>query len=186
MNSPYLTTEQLAARWQMSKGTLANRRVYGGGPKFIRQGRRKILYPLAEVERFEQDNGFVTTHQADAARPDRLHLLDAAGALSRILARDVSGLSWATIDSLQELRRRFCQLVELEWSPAPEAGAIARAERDCIEVTTQLLALIQDPSQEVVSLPQDVRDAAAALTAQLWAAGLLEANMAAVFGRINR
>ena len=106
----------------------------------------------------------------------RLHLLDAAGTLGRTLARDVSGLSWPTIEALQELQHRFRQLVELECSPAPAGGAIARAERDCIEVTTQLLALVHDPTEGLASLPQDARDAAAVLTAQLKRAGLLEAN----------
>ena len=102
----------------------------------------------------------------------RLHMLEAAGNLGRTLARDVSGLSWQTIEALQELQRQFHQLTELECSAAPQAGAIARAERECIKVAAQLLALVQDPA----SLPQDVRDAAAMLEAQLRRAGLLEAN----------
>lgn len=36
-------------------GTLANWRVTGFGPKFIKCG-KKVLYPLAEIEKWEQEN----------------------------------------------------------------------------------------------------------------------------------
>lgn len=48
----FITTE-LAERWGMAPGTLANWRINGEGPRFIKLGRR-ILYPIAEVEAFEQ------------------------------------------------------------------------------------------------------------------------------------
>jgi hypothetical protein len=48
-----LTPEELAERWRISKGTLANWRVSGEGPRYIKFGRR-VLYPLSEVEAFER------------------------------------------------------------------------------------------------------------------------------------
>jgi hypothetical protein len=54
----FLTSKQLAERWQMHPGSLANWRVQGKGPKFVRfgmnqPGAAKALYPLSEVEAFE-------------------------------------------------------------------------------------------------------------------------------------
>jgi hypothetical protein len=48
----YMTTAELAARWQMNVVTLANWRVQGKGPMFIKLG-RKVLYPMAEVDAWE-------------------------------------------------------------------------------------------------------------------------------------
>lgn len=48
-----LTTQETAARLRVNVGTLANWRVRGEGPRFIKLG-RKVLYPLAELEAFEQ------------------------------------------------------------------------------------------------------------------------------------
>lgn len=50
----HLTTADLAARWDMSTGTLTNWRVLGLGPKFIKIGSR-VLYSLAAVEEFERE-----------------------------------------------------------------------------------------------------------------------------------
>ena len=47
-----LTTDELAARWGMSSGTLRNWRVFKRGPRFIRIG-RTVRYKLAEVKRWE-------------------------------------------------------------------------------------------------------------------------------------
>jgi len=48
-----LLPEEAADRLRLSKQTLANWRVAGTGPRFIKFGRR-VLYPLAELEAFEQ------------------------------------------------------------------------------------------------------------------------------------
>lgn len=48
-----LTPKEAADRLRLSSGTLANMRCKGGGPKYIQWG-RKVLYPLAEIEAFEQ------------------------------------------------------------------------------------------------------------------------------------
>lgn len=48
-----LTPKEAAERLRLNINTLANWRVRGDGPRFIKMG-RKVLYPLAEVEAFEQ------------------------------------------------------------------------------------------------------------------------------------
>jgi excisionase family DNA binding protein len=48
-----LTPQEAAERLRTSVGTLSNWRVRGEGPRFIKLG-RKVLYPLAEIEAFEQ------------------------------------------------------------------------------------------------------------------------------------
>lgn len=50
-----LLPNELADRLRVSKGTLANWRVKGCGPKFIKCG-KKVLYPMAEVEAWERAN----------------------------------------------------------------------------------------------------------------------------------
>lgn len=51
----HLTAYQLADRWHMHPATLANWRVEGEGPKFIKLG-RKVLYSLTEIEAWEEKN----------------------------------------------------------------------------------------------------------------------------------
>lgn len=50
----HLTTKELAERWRMKPDTLEHWRIRGDGPKFIRFGGRKVLYPITEVEAFER------------------------------------------------------------------------------------------------------------------------------------
>jgi hypothetical protein len=63
----HLTAAQLAERWHCSKGTLACWRCSGDpkGPRFVKLG-RKVLYPIAEVEKVEQERLFRATHVKDA------------------------------------------------------------------------------------------------------------------------
>lgn len=49
-----LTPAEAAARLRVAPGTLSNWRVQGIGPRFIKFG-RKVLYPVAEIEKFERD-----------------------------------------------------------------------------------------------------------------------------------
>ena len=49
----HLTPREAADRLRTSANTLANWRTKGGGPRFIKLG-RKVLYPVAEIEAFEQ------------------------------------------------------------------------------------------------------------------------------------
>lgn len=51
----YLTTKQLAKRWNWNFRSLANQRCDGRGPKSEKVGDgRTILYPIAEVEAYER------------------------------------------------------------------------------------------------------------------------------------
>jgi hypothetical protein len=52
-NPQYLTVPELASRLRMSPGTLANWRHRGEGPGFLKIG-KKILYPIAEVQAYEE------------------------------------------------------------------------------------------------------------------------------------
>lgn len=52
----YLTPQELADRWRMSRQRLAEWRVLGSGPRYIKFGTgpaARVLYPLSEVERYE-------------------------------------------------------------------------------------------------------------------------------------
>ena len=48
-----LTPKETAERLRTGVATLANWRVQGAGPRFIKLG-RKVLYPLVEIEAYEQ------------------------------------------------------------------------------------------------------------------------------------
>lgn len=59
-----LTDKQLANRWQCSEKKLANDRVKGVGPRFIKLGDGKnspIRYPLESVEQFEAERTRTST-----------------------------------------------------------------------------------------------------------------------------
>ncbi|MBL3670193.1 helix-turn-helix domain-containing protein [Streptomyces sp. M2CJ-2] len=50
----YLTTEDVAARYRTAPSTIRYWRHIGSGPRGIKVGRR-VLYSLAELERFERE-----------------------------------------------------------------------------------------------------------------------------------
>jgi len=50
-----LLPREVADRFRMNMHTLANWRLQGRGPKFIKCG-KKVLYPLVEVEAWEKAN----------------------------------------------------------------------------------------------------------------------------------
>lgn len=56
-SSDFLTDVELAKRWHKHRQTLIRWRSAGTGPPFVRIGRR-VLYPLAGVEQYEQANTF--------------------------------------------------------------------------------------------------------------------------------
>ena len=53
MSSPHLNPYELAARLNVTPETLANWRISGAGPRFVKVHRRKVLYPVKEVEAWE-------------------------------------------------------------------------------------------------------------------------------------
>lgn len=50
----FLTTAEVAKRYRTAEGTVRYWRHVGYGPKGVRAGRR-VLYPLAELARFERE-----------------------------------------------------------------------------------------------------------------------------------
>lgn len=60
-----LTDAQLAARWQLSRGTLANQRSQGRGPAYLKLAGR-IRYRRSDIEAYEQP-GFVSREPAGTA-----------------------------------------------------------------------------------------------------------------------
>ena len=57
-----LTDTQLAARWQLSRGTLANQRSQGRGPAYLKLAGR-VRYRRSDIEAYEQA-GFVSLESA--------------------------------------------------------------------------------------------------------------------------
>jgi predicted DNA-binding transcriptional regulator AlpA len=57
-----LTDAQLAARWQLSRGTLANQRSQGRGPAYLKLAGR-VRYRRSDIEAYEQA-GFVSREAA--------------------------------------------------------------------------------------------------------------------------
>jgi len=61
--SKYLTPEQLSEMWGISSNTLRKWRWEGKGPKFVKLGAR-VVYRLAEVEAYAEENLFSSTTEA--------------------------------------------------------------------------------------------------------------------------
>ena len=62
-----LTDAQLAVRWQLSRGTLANQRSQGRGPAYLKLAGR-VRYRLSDIEAYEQA-GFVSREPARTTSP---------------------------------------------------------------------------------------------------------------------
>ena len=63
MTEPYLTTDQLAARWGVSPATIKGQRHRGNGPAYYRagliglpRGAPRVRYLLSQVLAFEEAN----------------------------------------------------------------------------------------------------------------------------------
>ena len=54
-NTPHLTSKDLAVRWSVSIGHLANCRSNGAGPDYLRLGGR-VAYRLADVLAYEEQS----------------------------------------------------------------------------------------------------------------------------------
>ena len=64
--SVFLTQEEVAKLLRISPRTLERRRCTGGGPKFVKAGRR-VLYRLEDVENWATARTFTSTSHAEAA-----------------------------------------------------------------------------------------------------------------------
>lgn len=56
----YLTTAELAARWNLTEGHLRNRRVAGRAPPYFKD-KRIVRYCLEDIEAYEDDNTINST-----------------------------------------------------------------------------------------------------------------------------
>ena len=56
-----LTPREAAAYLRVSKSYLDKLRVYGGGPRFLRLGKRKILYPKTQLDNWAAERLFEST-----------------------------------------------------------------------------------------------------------------------------
>jgi hypothetical protein len=52
----HLSPEELAERWSVSARHLANWRVVGKGPRFVKTSYHGVLYPVGHVRLFEKFN----------------------------------------------------------------------------------------------------------------------------------
>jgi excisionase family DNA binding protein len=68
-----LTPEEAAAYLRVSKSYLDKLRVYGGGPKFLRPGKRKILYRISHLDDWTAERTFTSTREYDDATKDQTH-----------------------------------------------------------------------------------------------------------------
>jgi excisionase family DNA binding protein len=58
-----MTTPEAAAYLRGSKSYLDKLRVYGGGPKFLRFGKRKVLYRKSDLDRWASEHRFGSTSE---------------------------------------------------------------------------------------------------------------------------
>lgn len=65
--SPFLTTQAAARYLALAPKTLEKYRVYGGGPRFRKHG-RKVLYAKADLEAWSEDRAYESTSQADQGK----------------------------------------------------------------------------------------------------------------------
>jgi hypothetical protein len=63
----FLTQKQLAQRWLMSESCVKNYRTMGLLPFFQLPRTARVLYPVAEIERIEQEN--ITSCQGKEINP---------------------------------------------------------------------------------------------------------------------
>jgi hypothetical protein len=76
-----LTDAQLAVRWQLSRGTLANQRSQGRGPTYLKLAGR-VRYRLSDIEAYEQA-GFVSREPAGPTSLD--HQSDVRETVARLI-----------------------------------------------------------------------------------------------------
>ena len=62
----YLTNNEAAEYLRLSPRTLEKQRVFGGGPKFRKFGRR-VMYAVADLDAWASDRSFETTSDPEYA-----------------------------------------------------------------------------------------------------------------------
>jgi len=66
-----LTPKEAAAYLRVSKSYLDKLRVYGGGPKFVRPGKRKIIYRKPHLDVWVAERTFTSTSEYDDPAKDQ-------------------------------------------------------------------------------------------------------------------
>jgi hypothetical protein len=70
-NDQLLTPAEAAAYLRVSKSYLDKLRVYGGGPKFVRPGKRKIIYRKPHLDVWAAERTFTSTSEYDDPAKDQ-------------------------------------------------------------------------------------------------------------------
>ncbi len=76
----FLSQQELAARWGVSESTVFNYRDRGILPYFRVPGSTRILYPIDEIEKFEEKNSYrqeVTKKRKVAENKAEKHVISA-------------------------------------------------------------------------------------------------------------
>lgn len=60
----FITTRDLAERWQCSTRKIEQQRLSGTGPAYVKIG-KQVLYDLSEIRSFETQNTFSSTAAND-------------------------------------------------------------------------------------------------------------------------
>jgi hypothetical protein len=63
MQTPFLTPDALASRWNLTSKTLTQWRWNGKGPSFLKIGHR-VLYRVEDIEQFEKQQVRQNTSQS--------------------------------------------------------------------------------------------------------------------------
>lgn len=67
--TPHMPPEKLAERLSVSLRTLERWRVNGDGPRFLRVGPRRVIYPVAEIESWESRRVYASRAAEMSAHP---------------------------------------------------------------------------------------------------------------------
>ena len=116
-----LTPPQTGAVLQTTTDQLANWRVTGKGPPFVKIGggpKAQVRYPLGGVRKWRDERTFTSTSMANVSRFDsRGDFLSRGGIQDRYLvAIDDAGGQWEFWESV----RRQLEIVDVHWLPMGE------------------------------------------------------------------
>jgi len=74
-NQRLLTTAEASIYLRVSKSYLDKLRVYGGGPRFLRLGKRKVLYRKADLDAWLAGQSFDSTSEYESTNVERAEKL---------------------------------------------------------------------------------------------------------------
>lgn len=63
-----LNVREVAERYKLSKSTLDKLRCIGGGPPYIRMGRRRVVYAVADIEAWIANRKHTSTAEYQTER----------------------------------------------------------------------------------------------------------------------